>query len=406
MAPRPRSKSRQGWPANLYPNREGFKYRHPVTKRETWMGTDKTRAFAAAKKLNALLMPTNDLVDRVIGSKETVADAIAVFRRDDIPGRKWAPKTAEVYESVIRRIETGIGARPVEQITVKDCAEFIRAVTQSTRSRQQFRLVLGWILACAIEEGWMDSNPALATRKFTHERQRDRLSVDTYLAIRAVATPWLQHAMDLSLMTLLRREDIVNLRYCDIRDGAIWVIPTKTERTSGIRIRISMTPSLEELIGRTKDSVSSPYVVHRLPEKARPANMRAKERSHHTQVLPEQLTRAFQDARMASGLVSCNPPSFHEIRSLGAALLQQSGRSIVEVQALLGHTDEETTKIYLDGHEPVWTSATSGTAIDGVFGVSARSGTPTATTEKSKSKAPTAEQSLPGSKNSPLRESP
>lgn len=107
------------------------------------MGTDKARAFAAAKKLNALLMPTNDLVDRVIGSKDTVADAIAVFRRDDIPGRKWAPKTAEVYESVIRRIEAGIGARPVEGVTAKDCAEFIRAVTSSDRARQQFRLVLG-----------------------------------------------------------------------------------------------------------------------------------------------------------------------------------------------------------------------------------------------------------------------
>jgi len=130
------------------------------------MGTDKARAFAAAKKLNALLMPTNDLVDRVIGSKETVADAIAVFRRDDIPGRKWAPKTAEVYESVIRRIEAGIGARPVEEVTVKDCAEFIRAVTPSDRARQQFRLVLGWILGCAVQEGWLDHHPGLAPRRF------------------------------------------------------------------------------------------------------------------------------------------------------------------------------------------------------------------------------------------------
>lgn len=88
MTPRPRSKARQGWPANLYPNREGFKYRHPATKKETWMGTDKARAFAAAKKLNAMLMPTNDLVARVTGGGNTVADAIAIFERDDVPGRK------------------------------------------------------------------------------------------------------------------------------------------------------------------------------------------------------------------------------------------------------------------------------------------------------------------------------
>lgn len=87
MAPRPRSKSRQGWPPYLYPNRGGYKYRHPVTRKETWMGTDNAKAFAAAKKLNALLMPTTDLVDRVVGSKETVADAFAVFRQDDVPAR-------------------------------------------------------------------------------------------------------------------------------------------------------------------------------------------------------------------------------------------------------------------------------------------------------------------------------
>ena len=153
MAPRQRSKSRQGWPANLYPNRDGFKYRHPVTKKETWMGTDQARAFAAAKKLNALLIPTDDLVARVITPGETVADAIVVFRRDDVPGRKWAPKTAEVYESVIRRIEAGLGSKAVADVTVKVCATFIREVTESDRARQQFRLVLGWILACAVEEG-------------------------------------------------------------------------------------------------------------------------------------------------------------------------------------------------------------------------------------------------------------
>lgn len=209
---RPRSKARAGWPDHLYPNGPGFKYRHPVTRKETWMGLDKAKAFAAAKKLNALLVPTGDLVDRVVGAKETVDDAIAVFRCDDIPDRKWAAKTAEVYESVIRRISRGIGPRAVATLTVKDCATFIRAVTESPRSRQQFRLVLGWILACGVEEGWADTNPALQTRRHAHERQRERLTLDAYRAIWAAAAPWLRNAMDTSLLTLLRREDVVAIR--------------------------------------------------------------------------------------------------------------------------------------------------------------------------------------------------
>lgn len=363
MTPRKRSAGRQGWPDNLYPNRDGFKYRHPVTRRETFMGRDKAKAFAAAKKLNAMLIPGNDLVGRVVGSRETVADAIEVFRRDDIPARDWAPKTAEVYESVIRRINAGIGSRPVEEVTVKDCAEFIRAVTVSDRARQQFRLVLGWIMACAVQEGWIDSNPVLATRRFQHERKRARLTKEMYAAVWDKADPWLRLAMDISLVTLLRRDDVVSLKFTDMRDGALWVIPQKTEGSSLVKLKIRIGDQLGALLAQARDSVLSPYIIHRLPEKARPSNMRASARQHHTQVMPEQLTRAFQDAREAAGITGDNSPSFHEIRSLGGALLTEAGWQIEQVQRLMGHTSASMTEHYLEGHDAPWHSVEPGAVL-------------------------------------------
>ncbi|WP_414609221.1 tyrosine-type recombinase/integrase [Stenotrophomonas pavanii] len=363
MAPRQRSKSRQGWPANLYPNRDGFKYRHPVTKKETWMGTDQARAFAAAKKLNALLIPTDDLVARVITPGETVADAIVVFRRDDVPGRKWAPKTAEVYESVIRRIEAGLGSKAVADVTVKVCATFIREVTESDRARQQFRLVLGWILACAVEEGWIDTNPALATRRFQHERKRVRLTLDVYRAIWDQAAPWLRNAMDLSLVTLLRREDVVTVKFADVRDGHLWVVPSKTEGSTNVRLQIAVAGPLLDLLARCRDDVVSPFVIHRLPEKARPSDKRAKDRAHHTQVLPEQLSRAFAKARDAAGVGGDAPPTFHEIRSLGGALLRDAGWTTEQIQALMGHGNASMTEHYLGGHEAPWQPVTTGIAL-------------------------------------------
>ena len=363
MTPRKRSAGRQGWPDNLYPNRDGFKYRHPVTRRETFMGRDKAKAFAAAKKLNAMLIPGNDLVGRVVGSRETVADAIEVFRRDDIPARDWAPKTAEVYESVIRRINAGIGSRPVEEVTVKDCAEFIRAVTVSDRARQQFRLVLGWIMACAVQEGWIDSNPVLATRRFQHERKRARLTKEMYAAVWDKADPWLRLAMDISLVTLLRRDDVVSLKFTDMRDGALWVIPQKTEGSSLVKLKIRIGDQLGALLAQARDSVLSPYIIHRLPEKARPSNMRASARQHHTQVMPEQLTRAFHDAREAAGITGDNPPSFHEIRSLGGALLTEAGWQIEQVQRLMGHTSASMTEHYLEGHDAPWHSVEPGAVL-------------------------------------------
>ena len=327
------------------------------------MGKDKAKAFAAAKKLNALLIPGNDLVGRVLTPGETVADAIKVFRADDIPGRKWAPKTAEVYESVIRRIEAGLGTTPIVEVTVKVCATFIREVTESERARQQFRLVLGWILACAVEEGWIDTNPALATRKFLHSRKRERLSIDVYRAIWDAAPLWVRNAMDLSLLTLLRREDVVSARFADLRDGALWVVPSKTEGSTNVRLQIAATGPLGDLLARCRDAVVSPYLIHRLPEKARPSNMRAKDRDHHTQVLPEQLSRAFATARDAAGVDMDNPPTFHEIRSLGGALLKEAGWTTEQIQALMGHSNVAMTEHYLGGHEAPWQAVTTGIAL-------------------------------------------
>lgn len=327
------------------------------------MGKDKAKAFAAAKKLNSLLIPGNDLVGRVLTPGETVADAIKVFRTDDIPGRKWAPKTAEVYESVIRRIEAGLGATPVAEVTVKACATFIREVTESERARQQFRLVLGWILACAVEEGWIDTNPALATRKFSHSRKRERLSIEVYRAIWDAAPQWVRNAMDLSLLTLLRREDVVSARFTDLRDGALWVVPSKTEGSTNVRLQIAATGPLGDLLAGCRDAVVSPYLIHRLPEKARPSNMRAKDRDHHTQVLPEQLSRAFATARDAAGVDMDNPPTFHEIRSLGGALLKEAGWTNEQIQALMGHSNVAMTEHYLGGHEAPWQSVSTGIAL-------------------------------------------
>jgi integrase len=251
----------------------------------------------------------------------------------------------------------------VATLTVKDCATFIRGVTESARSRQQFRLVLGWILACAVEEGWCDSNPALQTRKFDHERKRARLTLEAYTAIWAQAPAWLRNAMDLSLLTLLRREDVVSVRFSDERDGALWVVPSKTESSSRVRLRVAVGDDLAALISRCRDSVLSPYLIHRLPEKARPSHMRAKDRDHHTQVLAEQLSRAFADARDAAGIAGDNPPTFHEVRSLGGALLKDAGWTLDQVQALMGHATEAMTKVYLEGHETPWQSVSTGIAL-------------------------------------------
>ena len=359
---RTRAKSRMNWPANVYACKNGFRYRHPITKKQTWMGLDKERVFEAARKLNAMLIPSNDLVARVVEPSEMIDDAIKVFRKEDMPGRGWAQKTTDLYKNILDRMSAAIGKREISGFAVRDCATFVKEVTESPRARQQFRLALQWVLACAVEEGWIDANPALQTRKANYKRQRERLTKNVYDKIWESAEPWLQNAMDLSLLTLLRREDIVSVYFSDVHDNALWVIPGKTEGSTGARLKIEIEPDgeLAALVTRCRDPIVSPYLIHRLPDRAKSRGKRAKSRIHHTQVLPEQLSRAFADARDTAGIQGDNMPTFHEIRSLGGALLREMGWTVAQVQALMTHTSESMTEHYLDGHEVPWTAVRTG----------------------------------------------
>lgn len=360
---RNRQARNKGLPPNLYTAGVGYKYRHPVTRKDSWMGTDRDKAIEAAKKLNAILIPAEStLVDRVLGIDKSVADAVEHFRTNEMPTRKWSAKTRADYDAQLERIIDGIGSKPLATFSVKECADFLRPFEAMARTRQQFRLLLQWIFAGAVEEGWMDANPALVTKARKPERQRQRLTLEAYNAIREKAAPWLQRAMDLSLVTLLRREDVCSVRFSDWRDGCLWVVPQKTEGSTGVRLQIEVAAGgeLEQLLRSCRDEVLSPFIIHRKPEKARPRHMRAGDREHHTQVLPEQLSRAFQEARELAGIEGDNPPTFHEIRSLGGKLLRDQGWTLDQVQALMGHASEEMTKLYMEGHEVPWQRVTTG----------------------------------------------
>ncbi|WP_332311019.1 tyrosine-type recombinase/integrase [Stenotrophomonas sp. SY1] len=87
------------------------------------------------------------------------------------------------------------------------------------------------------------------------------------------------------------------------------------------------------------------------------------DRKHHTQVLPEQLSRAFATARDAASVDMGNPPTFHEIRSLGGALLKEAGWTNEQIQALMGHSNVAMTEHYLGGHEAPWQAVSTGISL-------------------------------------------
>ncbi|ULQ45456.1 tyrosine-type recombinase/integrase [Flagellatimonas centrodinii] len=362
MSPAPRRPSNRGLERGLHTHpTKGYRWRHPITGKYYYFGKacGREEANSTARALNLKFSAKSSIFDKIAqGETSSMRSLIEIHRREVLSSRKLADKTRATYSDYLTAIERKIGDWDVSAVTPFDVAQFLKVASDGDRARQMYRQQLVELFATAIEEGLRADNPAAATRRPVAKRKRARLTRPDLMLIRAAAPSWLQNAIDLALVTLQRREDICALTW----DADLGTTLRIEQRKTGKRLEIEVSSDLRVVLGRCRDNIASPFIIHRLPEKARPRSLRAKHRSHHTQVLPEQLTRAFERAREASGRFSGidHPPSFHEIRSLGIALYRDAGWTKEQVQRLAGHEHVEMTEHYLSGHEVPWERVSTG----------------------------------------------
>ncbi len=351
-----RKREYKNLPKRLYWNGSVYVYRRPDGK-QVALGTNKAAAIEAANRASQLLAPAVEtLVGKIMGYATPTIDFICARYWDEFLKPKYAPKTLADYKHKIGVIRTRFGALHPHHLNVRIVAAFVDEFPprQSQRYAQFLKQFFKW----SVSKGYWEHN--LADNLITKDVviQRERLTVDAYKAILEVADPWLQRAMNLALQSLQRREDLVLLRFDAYRDGVLPVVQHKT--SAHIRIRVG--PELDLAIRDCRDDILSPFMVHKRPTRITKRSKALRE--HHTQVLPEQVTRAFRKAREATGLfegyAKGRSPSFHEIRSLGATLYEKAGS---DPQNLLGHKDEASTRIYLDRHEVEWIEAAGGLKV-------------------------------------------
>ncbi|ENH7936733.1 tyrosine-type recombinase/integrase, partial [Salmonella enterica subsp. enterica serovar Bredeney] len=152
---------------------------------------------------------------------------------------------------------------------------------------------------------------------------------------------WFPLAMDLALVTGQRREDIVNMKFSDVFDNRLYVTQIKTGMKIAIPLSLTLRATglrLGTVIDRCRLVSRTDFMISAGIRKNSPTG----------NIHPDGLTKKFVKARKISGVkFSDNPPTFHEIRSL-AGRLYKDERVEEFAQKLLGHTSENTTKLYLD----------------------------------------------------------
>ncbi len=354
MAPRRKSYKNRDLPRNLYPNNRGasFKYRRPDGVFKS-VGSDRKKAIGYALELNAYYYGIDKVVAAVVSASEKKhAHTVNEYLNDNLKAimqeRELATTTQKGWGEREPHIRDEFGEQDPRHISVSACVSFLK--DYSPAQWNKYRSMCSVIWSYMVQDDWVGNNPWDVVRSKKERVTRMRLTAETYSKIWKAAGDLpevgaaIQNAMDLALHTLQRRADVASLTRSQVKDGSIYVVQGKT----GMALRIQMGPTLEAVVKRCKsDNVACPYLVHQSKD--------ARKHRIAKRLSPSSISRGFTKARDKTKLFDDlkpgqTPPSFHEIRSLGAKLYEDAGVPQNEIQGLLGHTSAKQTGVYLSRH--------------------------------------------------------
>lgn len=320
----------------------------------------------------------NNGKDRIV-TADTAENALVVASRID-----WEPesdnKWLELVDIHIERRHEHMKGRPKwtqyryqlrkfarEFITLctpdnVEMGHFLTAWDLLTRHQQDNlkpelnRFVKWAMLSGAIK---LHANPIdLLDKKPVPSKKRDRLTLDVFQKVLTVAKArgfdGLVGACKLGLITCLRRGDLADLTWEDVVDGELQVTVNKSEAVRGsikaarLKWKLSNHPDLVQVLKELKTVAmmnrDCPYILSHFT-----VNQRGK--THPCQMTGDMITKQFTECVRIVLPDSDNYPTFHEVRSLAAALLEKQGVSDDKIKTIMAHTDVDTTYLYLRGHE-------------------------------------------------------
>jgi integrase len=339
--------------------------RNPETKK-TKKFTDEAAARRAAEAITKIV-ESHKRLDALHSGRPTIASLVTKWEHDKLQFMPWDDGTRTNMIAKMRRISRELGDRTIRHTDCMYLEEWLTGFchTADAFNKWRYALVLLWKfavsrkLADACEPDKIEVRSTSRKLK-ANQKVRQPLSIEEFREIHAAAEPWLQLAMELSLVTLQGRNEVCNMRHDHFRDGHLFVIREKVSGDSDAAfIKIAITAELEGLRSRalrTGTNLSHlpsarPFLVHR--KAARERRQWIEGKPHPTYVNPDYLTNAFQEVRDSlERFAEMHPetrPSFHEIRGLGSRIYLASGMPEAAISALMTHSNKKTTEIYLQG---------------------------------------------------------
>ena len=370
MTPRPRRKGNKDLPVNLYASikngRTYYQYKHPITGKFEAFGSDKKEAVDAAKQINEVLSKPSNLVNKILKTQNPFVDYLNYYSNTVIPAKRingfpLSKRTIDEQSRIIKHLANELGHIDLAKITQAQIADYLNQ-RSSAEVFNKHRSILVMIFRQAISDGIIEKNlPERILKRDQDIKKRARLTLNEYKRIYQHARPAIRNAMELSLNALQRRADIQTWRFDCEKDGFYYIIQSKTKKhgkSAYLRIPKNLpvaysagnARTLADIVKQCRSQSACQYLIH----EQRQRQCRSKEKTHPLQLSPKQISNGFAEARKKAGITGANPPTFHELLSLGQELREKQGWMIKEIQTLRGHTSEKMTMHYLDDRD--WTT--------------------------------------------------
>jgi site-specific recombinase XerD len=266
-------------------------------------------------------------------------------------GRNYKPQTIKNRRSNlahVRRLWGDVSITELRPHAIATALKTFPKARSSTAGRVLAELRDAYVEAVA--NGWAETNPARDIKAPKHKVMRERLELEVWMQMRtlAQASPqrWVESMLLLAIATGQRRADLAKMRFKDVVDGHLRVQQQKEAgKGYGARVEIPLTLRLD-CIGMTLGDV-----IEHCRQSAKPGPTLLRKAGGGAIEVSSLSARFCEHIKLVLGAADPGThkrPSLHETRSLSARTYLAQGVDPRVLQTLLGHTDIEMTKVYLN----------------------------------------------------------
>lgn len=356
--------SNRGLPARVYIKDGAYRFLAPEKIRDP---SDSKLKFwirlasvdeGEAKMLAAL----SNLKSEKLRTEGTMVHLCAEFKAKKLA--KYGEETQEQYTRFLDVIARDFDEFAVAQVTTKVCADFLRSnFADKANTARKYGALLSKLFRHAISTmGLRQDNPMdqIDLDEFEVSRREVLATHAQVAAIRAAgfvgvdgkatqSGPMFACIIDMTYLLWARAIDIRMLKESQIEDlpgggGRISLKPTKTKKSSGLAVDITITPGIREVIERARALKRANKLIspHLFPTRKGTPYAKTGLISMWDRARARAVAAAQKEGREFGDMIQ-----FKDLRALGATDAAKQGKTLAEIQGRLVHTSPKTSEIYI-----------------------------------------------------------